>query len=36
VAAVQAGRKFVGVEKEIEYFEIGCQRIAAIQEKEAA
>lgn len=29
VAAVQAGRRFIGIEREPEYFEIACQRIAA-------
>ena len=28
VAALNLGRKFIGIEKEAEYFEITCQRIS--------
>ena len=28
VAAINLGRKFIGIEKEAEYFEIACQRIS--------
>jgi DNA modification methylase len=27
VAAIQLGRKFIGIEREPKYFEIACQRI---------
>jgi DNA modification methylase len=27
VAAIQSGRKFIGIEKEEEYFDIACKRI---------
>ncbi len=29
VAAVQMGKRFIGVEREPKYFEIACKRIAA-------
>jgi DNA modification methylase len=31
VAAVQMGRKFIGIEREKRYFEIACQRIEQAQ-----
>jgi DNA modification methylase len=34
VAAVQMGRKFIGVEREKKYFDIACQRIDAAQRQE--
>jgi len=29
VAAIQLGRKFIGIEREERYFDIACERIAA-------
>jgi DNA modification methylase len=29
VAAIQMGRKFIGIEREPKYFEIACKRIEA-------
>ena len=29
VAAIQLGRKFIGIEREPKYFDIACERIAA-------
>lgn len=34
VAAVQMGRKFIGIEREPKYFDIACQRIDAAQRQE--
>jgi site-specific DNA-methyltransferase (adenine-specific) len=34
VAAVQMGRKFIGIEREQKYFDIACQRIDAAQRQE--
>lgn len=34
VAAVQMGRKFIGIEREPKYFEIACQRIDTAQRQE--
>ena len=34
VAAVQMGRKFIGIEREKRYFEIACQRIEQAQRQE--
>lgn len=34
VAAVQMGRKFIGIEREPKYFEIACHRIDAAQRQE--
>ena len=34
VAAVQMGRKFIGIEREPKYFEIACQRIEMAQAQE--
>lgn len=31
VAALQLGRRFIGIEKEPKYFEIACERLAALQ-----
>jgi site-specific DNA-methyltransferase (adenine-specific) len=34
VAAVQLGRKFIGIELEPKYFEIACERITNAQRQE--
>ena len=33
VAAVQMGRKFIGIEREPKYFDIACERIEAAQKQ---
>ena len=35
VAAVQMGRKFIGIEREPKYFEIACRRIEDAQRQES-
>ena len=35
VAAIQMGRKFIGIERERKYFEIACERISNAQRQES-